>query len=82
VQIPETAGSEFAAGPAHALFSISSLQVDPYHQGFSVTPDDRAFIMLRGDSATDSPGSLTIVLHWLDEARRLIAHPGQEPRPQ
>jgi serine/threonine-protein kinase len=82
VQIPETSASEFVAGPAHALFSASSLQVDPYHQGFSVTPDDRSFIMLSRDSAAASPGNLTIVLHWLDEARRLIAHPGQEPRPQ
>jgi serine/threonine-protein kinase len=79
---PATSASEFVAGPAHALFSTSRLQVDPYHQGFAVTPDDRGFIMLSRDSAAASPANLTIVLHWLDEARRLIAHPGKESRPR
>jgi hypothetical protein len=38
--------------------------------------------MLSRDSAAASPANLTIVLHWLDEARRLIAHPGKESRPR
>jgi serine/threonine-protein kinase len=82
VDVSASSAPEFVTGAAHALFSTSMLQVDPYHPGFGLAPDDRSFIMLSRDSATASPGNLTIVLHWLDEARRLLTHPGKEPSPR
>lgn len=77
VEIPETSRPEFMAGTAHALFSTRSMQLDPYHQAYAVTPDDRGFIMFGRDSSAANPGNLTIVLDWLSEARRLITHPGR-----
>ncbi|HET9603818.1 MAG TPA: hypothetical protein VFO96_05970, partial [Gemmatimonadales bacterium] len=81
VTIPKNSGPEFTPGPAHALFSTRSMQVDPYHPGYAVTPDDRSFIMLSRDSSAATPGHLTIVLNWLSEARRLVTHPTSASTP-
>jgi serine/threonine-protein kinase len=81
VEVAASGGDEFAAGTTRALFDVSPMLIDPYHRAFSVAPDDRTFIMLRSDSSAAGPGSLTISLHWLDEARRTIARAGRAVQP-
>ena len=59
---------DFHAGAQQALFPLTGFQLTPFHQGYAVTPDDRAFIMLQSTAASGGQGSyLRVVLNWYQE---------------
>jgi hypothetical protein len=62
-------GAEFRRGARKALFSTRKLVIQPLHQSYAVTPDDRGFIMFQAQGAGESRAALTVVLNWLEELR-------------
>jgi serine/threonine-protein kinase len=62
-------GAEFRTGGPKTLFSTRKLVIQPLHQGYAVTPDDRGFIMLQAAGSTESPVAPTVVLNWFEELR-------------
>jgi eukaryotic-like serine/threonine-protein kinase len=74
VAVDVTGTPAFTTGARRGLFSTRGFLIQPFHQGFAITPDDRSFIMLQpagttGPQATD----LTVVLNWLEEVRAKMA---------
>jgi serine/threonine-protein kinase len=70
-------GADFVPGARRALFSARGFVIQPFHQGYVVTPDDRSFIMFQG---TSNPGgrspNLTVILNWLKEIERKLQDAG------
>ena len=65
---------DFATGAGRELFSTRSFLLQPFHQGLTVTPDDRAFIMLQPAGTSAGQASrLTVVLNWFDEVGAKMA---------
>jgi serine/threonine-protein kinase len=71
-------GADFEAGERRDLFSTSGFVVQPFHQGYAVTPDDRGFIMFQPTVATgDSDTGLIVVLNWGQEVERKLQEAGR-----
>ena len=66
-------GAEFRPGARRALFSTRTLVIQPLHQSYAVTPDDRGFIMFQAAGVAESRASLTVVLNWVEELRAKMA---------
>jgi hypothetical protein len=50
--------------------------LQPLHQSYAVTPDDRGFIMFQAAGAAESRPTLTVVLNWFEEVRARMAGKG------
>jgi eukaryotic-like serine/threonine-protein kinase len=69
-------GAEFHPGARKALFSTRKMVLQPLHQSYAVTPDDRGFIMFQAAGAGESRTTLTVVLNWFDEVRARMGGKG------
>jgi hypothetical protein len=50
--------------------------IQPFHQSYAVTPDDRGFIMFQAQGSGESRATLTVVLNWFEELRAKMAGKG------
>ena len=69
-------GAEFRPGARKTLFSTRKLVIQPLHQGYAVTPDDRGFIMFQAAGVAESRLTLTVVLNWFEEVRAKMGGKG------
>jgi hypothetical protein len=68
MSVPVPPGPDLRLGRQTALFSTRPFLVGPFHQNFSIAPDDRTFIFMRRATSDETHGvTLTVVLNWLTE---------------
>ncbi len=61
-------GATFALGEQHVLFSTAPYSTAASVQSYSVSPDDKRFLMLR-EGETNALSELVIAEHWLQELK-------------
>ena len=61
-------GATFALGEQHVLFSTAPYSTAASVQSYSVSPDDKRFLMLR-EGETNAQSELIIAEHWLQELK-------------
>ena len=77
VSVPISGGTDLVPGVRHALFSAQPFVIQPFHQGYAVTPDDKNFIMLLGTRPSSGQGSnLTVVLNWMQDVEGKLREAG------
>ncbi len=67
VSVALVAGDSINSAEPVPLFSLESLVMPPFHQGFSVTPDGKSFIFFEDRARGDKTGRYAqVTLNWLD----------------
>ena len=61
-------GATFALGEQHVLFSTAPYSTAASVQSYSVSPDNKQFLMLR-EGATNAQSELIIAEHWLQDLK-------------
>jgi serine/threonine-protein kinase len=67
VQVPP--GATFSVGGQRTLFSVAQLSSGGPVPSFSLSPDDKRFLMLR-EGETGQPGELIVAENWLQQLRK------------
>jgi Tol biopolymer transport system component len=68
--VPVTLGDRFAHQAPRRLFSVSPFSRELNSRAYDVTPDGKAFVMLRSTPATF--GAPILVENWVDDLRRKL----------
>jgi serine/threonine-protein kinase len=56
-----------------ALFDVSGLLIDPFHQSYAVEPGGQSFLFVKVQGETESGRSAVLVEHWLSEVAARMA---------
>jgi hypothetical protein len=70
LSVPVTLGDRFAHGAPRRLFSVDAFARETNSRAYDVTPDGKAFVMLRPTPATF--GAPILVENWTSELRRKL----------
>ncbi len=71
VAVEIEASNDFSAGQQRELFPVSPFSIAPLHQSYTITPDDRHFVMLQQSSVGEVP-DLVVVLNWFEELKEMM----------
>jgi serine/threonine-protein kinase len=66
-------GPGFVPGARRVLFPLIRFSLDPSHQQYSVTPDDRRFLMIRA-TESDRADQLVLVENFFEVLRMRVGH--------
>ena len=66
-------GLTFVPGPRRVLFPLTRFSLDPGHQQYSVTPDDKRFLMIRA-TESDRSDHLVVVENFFEVLRTRMGH--------
>jgi serine/threonine-protein kinase len=76
VTVSVAPGPTFQAGAPSALFSLDNIVLPPYHQAFSIGPDDQSFYFLEDRTTANAAGRYaTLTLNALAGLGRPTARP-------
>jgi hypothetical protein len=76
IAAPIAPGPAFQAGAPTTLFSLDNVVLPPYHQAFSIGPDDGSFYFLEDPTTADAAGRYaTLTLHALAGLGQPTARP-------
>jgi hypothetical protein len=66
---PRSAGSSFQYGPPAVVLSLAGYFHDQATRTYDISPDGRRFLMVKAESTTAPPQTITVVSHWYEELR-------------